>query len=118
MPATSGSMRGSRRSIASRSRWIMATERPLHDPRMAAVTLTEPAPMLRTSARVRALPEWITPLRALAVVENVPHTVFYESGGTPGESAEWTLLAFDPAWLLEVVEGALWRVQGRERRRI
>jgi para-aminobenzoate synthetase component 1 len=65
-------------------------------------------------ARVRALPEWLTPLRALAAVEGSPHTVFFESGGEPGASSEWTLLAFDPAWRLEVADGALQRVAGRE----
>jgi para-aminobenzoate synthetase component 1 len=68
------------------------------------------APLERVSARVRALPEWLTPLRALAAVEDAPHTAFFESGGAPGDSAEWTLLAFDPAWRLEVSGGALRRV--------
>lgn len=64
----------------------------------------------RVPARVRALPAWLTPLRALAAVEGSPHTIFLESGGAPGDSSEWTLLAFDPAWRLEVSGDALLRV--------
>lgn len=63
------------------------------------------------SARVRPLPGWLNPMRALAAVESSPHTVFLESQGAPGESSEWTLLAFDPAWRLEVSGGALVRVE-------
>jgi para-aminobenzoate synthetase component I len=73
------------------------------------------APELATVfARVRPLPEWLTPMRALAAVESSPHTVFLESRGAAGESSDWTFLAFDPAWRLEVTDGALVRVEGRE----
>ena len=70
------------------------------------------------SARVRPLPEWLTPMRALAAVESFPHTVLLESRGTPGESSDWTLLAFDPPWRLEVTGGVLLRIEGRESIRI
>src|SRR5688572_22523173 len=81
-------------------RWTMDTE--------AAV---------RAIASVRELPEWLTPLRALASVEDAPDTVFFESGGEGGESADWTILAFDPAWRLELRDGALVRYEnGRARR--
>jgi para-aminobenzoate synthetase component 1 len=71
------------------------------------------APAPRVPARVRALPEWLTPLRALAAVEDAPHTSFFESAGAPGDSSEWTLLAFDPAWRLEISADALFRVDDR-----
>jgi len=74
-------------------------------------------PALRAGACVRPLPEWLTPLRALAAVEDAPHTVLFESGGPPGASSEWTLLAFDPPWRLEVAEGSLWEVRGDRRAR-
>src|SRR2546427_13267568 len=61
---------------------------------------------------VRALPSHWTPLRALAAVERLPHTLFLESGGPAGPGSEWTMLAFDPAWRLELRGGALWRVEG------
>src|SRR5258708_2231731 len=61
---------------------------------------------------VRALEPELTPLRALAAVENDPHTLFLESGGPAGEGARWTILAFDPLYRLEVRAGALWRVPG------
>ncbi len=61
---------------------------------------------------VRALPLELTPLQALAAVEQDPHTLFLESGGAVGMGARWTLLAFDPLWRLEVRDGALWRVPG------
>jgi para-aminobenzoate synthetase component 1 len=63
----------------------------------------------RAAAIVRELPgEW-TPLRALAAVEDAPHTVFFESGGDAGESSDWTILAFDPAWRLELGEDGVLR---------
>ncbi|HYJ33684.1 MAG TPA: aminodeoxychorismate synthase component I [Candidatus Binatia bacterium] len=74
-------------------------------------------PALRAGACVRALPEWLTPLRALAAVEDAPHTVLFESGGATGAASEWTLLAFDPPWRLEVAEGALWEVREGHRAR-
>ena len=61
---------------------------------------------------VRALPADLPPLEALAAVEREPHTLFLESGGPIASEARWTLLAFDPAWRLEVRDGALWRIEG------
>ncbi|HEY6221252.1 MAG TPA: aminodeoxychorismate synthase component I [Candidatus Eisenbacteria bacterium] len=61
---------------------------------------------------VRAIPSDWTPLRALAAVEHLPHTLFLESGGAVGAGSEWTVLAFDPAWRLELRGGALRRVEG------
>jgi para-aminobenzoate synthetase component 1 len=61
---------------------------------------------------VRAIPSEWTPLRALAAVEHLPYTLFLESGGPVGAGSEWTILAFDPVWRLELRRGALWRVEG------
>ena len=61
---------------------------------------------------VRAIPSDWTPLRALAAVEHLPHTLFLESGGAVGAGSEWTILAFDPVWRLELRDGALRRVDG------
>jgi para-aminobenzoate synthetase component 1 len=60
---------------------------------------------------VRELPSSWKPLRVLAAVERLPHTVFLESAGEEHESCEWTILAFDPAWRLELRDGALRRIQ-------
>ncbi len=60
---------------------------------------------------VRRLPPELTPLRALAAVEQAPHTLFLESGGQDGEGARWTLLAFDPLWRLEARAGRLWQIE-------
>jgi para-aminobenzoate synthetase component 1 len=64
------------------------------------------------SPAIRPLPRELTPLRALAAVERMPHTVFLESGGPHAPGSEWTILAFDPAWRLELREGRLWRIAG------
>ena len=69
-------------------------------------------------AHVRALPPEWTPLRALAAVETLPHTVFFESGGDMTESSDWTILAWDPAWRLEISGGALHRVEAGSTRRL
>ncbi len=61
---------------------------------------------------VRALPPELTPLRALALVERAPHTVFFESGGAYGEDARWTILAFDPVWHLDLRDSVLLRTGG------
>jgi para-aminobenzoate synthetase component I len=61
---------------------------------------------------VRAIPSDWTPLRALAAVEHLEHTLFLESGGAVGVGSEWTILAFDPVWRLELRDGALLRVEG------
>jgi len=61
---------------------------------------------------VRPLPPDLSPLRALAAVEREPHTLFLESSGPIASEARWTLLAFDPAWRLEVRGGALWKMEG------
>ncbi|HMI31207.1 MAG TPA: aminodeoxychorismate synthase component I [Candidatus Limnocylindrales bacterium] len=63
---------------------------------------------------VRAIPEDLTPLRALAAVERDPHTVFFESGGPAENGAQWTILAFDPQWRLEVRAGVLRRITASE----
>jgi para-aminobenzoate synthetase component 1 len=66
---------------------------------------TEPR---RAQAIVRELPGEFSPLRVLAAVETSPHTVFFESGGDASESSDWTLLAFDQAWRIELgAEGSL-----------
>ncbi|HEX3113807.1 MAG TPA: anthranilate synthase component I family protein, partial [Candidatus Eisenbacteria bacterium] len=57
----------------------------------------------------RLPPEW-TPLRALEVVGSRPYTLFFESGGAPGEASEWTLLAFDPLYRLVLRDGRLRRM--------
>jgi para-aminobenzoate synthetase component I len=67
---------------------------------------------------VRALPRDFTPLRALAAAERRPYTVFLESGGPSGVDAEWTLLAFDPVWRLELRAGRLWRIDGASGREV
>jgi para-aminobenzoate synthetase component 1 len=59
---------------------------------------------------VRAIPEDLTPLRALRTVERDPHTVFFESGGPVENGAQWTILAFDPLWRLELRAGVLRRI--------
>ena len=65
----------------------------------------------------RRLPDDWTPPRSLATVERLPHTLFLESGGEASDASEWTILAFDPLWRLELREGALWRIEaGRESR--
>ncbi len=61
---------------------------------------------------VRPLPPEWTPLRSLAAVERLPHTLFLESGGPLGAGSEWTFLAFDPAWRLELRGVALHRMEG------
>jgi para-aminobenzoate synthetase component I len=63
---------------------------------------------------VRAIPSELTPLRALAAVERDPHTVFFESGGPVENGAQWTILAFDPLWRLELRDGVLRRISGSE----
>jgi len=71
------------------------------------------------SAEVRPLPAEWTPLRVLAAVEDQPYTVFLESGGNAGEEeSEWTILAFDPQWRVELREGALWRIEGEREERL
>src|SRR5258705_5297603 len=60
---------------------------------------------------VRELPSSWKPLRVLAAVERHPHRIFLESAGEEHESCEWTILAFDPAWRLELRDGALWRIE-------
>jgi para-aminobenzoate synthetase component I len=50
--------------------------------------------------------EW-TPSRALGAVGHRPYTLFFESGGAPGEASEWTLLAFDPLHRLVLRDGRL-----------
>src|SRR6185503_8189883 len=84
------------RNTTSPSRWTMDTER-------AVVPGVQPL--------VRELPSSWKPLRVLAAVERLPHTVFLESAGEEHESCEWTILAFDPAWRLELRDGALRRIQ-------
>ena len=64
------------------------------------------------SPLVRPIPSGWTPLRTLAAVERLPHTLFLESGGPVGAGSEWTILAFDPVWRLELRGGALWRIEG------
>jgi para-aminobenzoate synthetase component 1 len=64
-------------------------------------------------AEVRALPDEWTPLRALSAVERLPHSLFLESGGEAGDSSEWTVLAFDPVWRLELRNGVLRRIEGK-----
>jgi len=61
---------------------------------------------------VRELPAAWTPDRVAAVLELLPHAVFFESAGPDLESGAWTLLAFDPLWQVEVREGRLRRVLG------
>ncbi|MGH7680391.1 MAG: aminodeoxychorismate synthase component I [Candidatus Eiseniibacteriota bacterium] len=77
----------------------------------AAVALERGAPV-DAVLRARALPEGWTPLRVLTAVERRPHTLFLESQGPLGAESEWTILAFDPAWRLELRDGALWRIEG------
>jgi para-aminobenzoate synthetase component I len=63
--------------------------------------------------QVRVIPSSWTPLQALAAVEHLPRTLFLESGGPVAVGSEWTILAFDPVWRLELRAGVLWRVEGR-----
>ena len=83
----------------------MATSAGVREPVAAGAThvVVEPA--------VRRLPEEWTPLRALEAVGRLPYTLFFESGGAPGEASEWTLLAFDPLYRLVLRDGRLWRVE-------
>jgi len=76
------------------------------------------ADVLGAAALTRPLPDWLTPLCALGAVEGTPHTLFFESGGEPGESSDWTILAFDPAWRLELAGQTLIRVSGTRRERL
>ena len=52
--------------------------------------------------------------REFPVFEAHPDLVFLDSGGSPGDGAGWTLLAFDPTWRLEVRGGVLWSIEGAE----
>ena len=61
---------------------------------------------------VRMLPRDLTPLQALTAVEREPYTVLFESLGTVDEGARWTILAFEPAWRLELRGGTLWKLAG------
>jgi para-aminobenzoate synthetase component 1 len=70
------------------------------------------APAATVRPLVRALPADLSPLQALGAVDREPHTLFLESGGPIASGARWTLLAFDPAWRLEVRGGALWKIDG------
>ncbi len=78
----------------------------------SSATIAERRPPGIIEPIVRALPAELTPLRALAAVERMPGTVFLESGGPEGSDSEWTLLAFDPLWRLELRDGRLWRIDG------
>jgi len=69
-----------------------------------------PAPGQVVDPAVRQLPPEWTPLRALEVVGSRPYTLFFESGGAPGEASEWTLLAFDPLYRLVLRDGRLRRM--------
>jgi para-aminobenzoate synthetase component I len=60
---------------------------------------------------IRRLPAGWTPPRALEAVGRRPYTLFFESGGAPGEASEWTLLAFDPLHRLVLRDGRLWRAE-------
>ncbi|HEY6571765.1 MAG TPA: anthranilate synthase component I family protein, partial [Candidatus Eisenbacteria bacterium] len=79
---------------------------PAHEPAAAARRPIEIRPL------VRELPAAWTPDRVAAVLERLPHAVFFESAGPDLESGAWTLLAFDPLWQVEVREGRLRRVLG------
>jgi len=72
---------------------------------------TERAVVPGVQPLVRELPSSWKPLHVLAAVERLPHTIFLESAGEEHESCEWTILAFDPAWRLELRDGALRRIQ-------
>ncbi len=72
---------------------------------------TIPAGTIVVQPVVRELPADLTPLRALSAVENSPHMVFLESGGSGGPDPQWTILAFDPLWRLELRGGVLWRIE-------
>ena len=72
---------------------------------------TRLAPMV-VSPLVRPIPAEWTPLRALAAVERLPHTLFLESAGPRAEGSDWLFLAFDPLWRLELRGGALRRIEG------
>ena len=65
-----------------------------------------------TTPLVRALPAEWSPLHVLACVERDANTLFLESGGPLVESSDWTMLAFDPAWRLELRDRTLHRVAG------
>jgi para-aminobenzoate synthetase component I len=56
----------------------------------------------------------VHPLDALSRVERDPNVLFLDSGGSLGDGAGWTILAFDPAWRLQLRDGVLWRIAGEE----
>jgi len=85
---------------------------------MATRAVAEGAVRPVTVPEIRRIPDAWTPLQVLGAVERDTHTLFLESGGDPGEASEWTLLAFDPVWRVEVREGALWRIEGDRETRI
>jgi para-aminobenzoate synthetase component 1 len=95
----------------------MATSATTIERGRAVRTLDRGAPVV-VNPVVRALPEGWTPLRVLAAVEHRPYTLFLESGGPLGAESQWTILAFDPLWRLELRGDALWRIEGSRAERI
>ena len=90
----------------------MATERDMGGSAVGESAATRPSPARRVvEPLVRRLPHSWKALRVLGAVERLPHSIFLESAGEENESCEWTILAFDPAWRLELKDGALWRLE-------
>jgi para-aminobenzoate synthetase component 1 len=91
-------------SSSAATRGTVARGARVAEPVVRAARVVEPV--------VRELPRELTPMRALAAAERLPHTIFLESGGPAVAGSEWTMLAFDPLWRLELRDGRLWRVEG------
>ena len=77
----------------------------------AAGAALRPAPITVRPIAKKLPAEW-TADRVAAVLERLPHAVFFESGGADLASGAWTLLAFDPLWQVDVRDGHLRRVLG------
>jgi len=78
-----------------------------------AIALSAPErPVISVRPVVRALPAAWTVDRVAAILERLPHAVFFESAGPDIESGAWTLLAFEPLWQVEARDGRLRRVLG------
>jgi len=84
-------------------------------PAIESSAVASPAVATSIAPLVREIPRGVTPLAALAAVESLQHTLFLESGGPAGAGCEWTMLAFDPVWRLELRDGRLWRIDGAGR---
>ena len=83
---------------------------------LAGASAHRTAPPVVVRPVIRPLPAEWTPARALAAMGDLPYTLFFESGGPPGEASRWTTLAFAPASRVVLRENRLHLVAGNERK--